>query len=295
MRRMLVRVLRWAVLASSVAVCVAGPASAATFNILAGCSTGCAFADTQSGSAPVSGSRTGSSEFGTSQGSAAAGFGSVGAGSNAIAALPNLTATALASAGFIDTVVFSKTNPNAGNQFLVSLNLAFAGILNAGAPAAAVGQALVDITVGFFGQSELDMRFHSDGVFQVFNSGNFGGTGTIASGAGGFNSLLTTVSQLANVGPTSLSLSIAVSVFTQGTGGSATSDFSNTLEVPTGIDVFNLPDGYTANAGDWLVNNRFVDVNAVPLPPAVALFASGLGVMGLLGWRRKRKGAAIAA
>jgi PEP-CTERM motif len=26
-----------------------------------------------------------------------------------------------------------------------------------------------------------------------------------------------------------------------------------------------------------------------PLPPAMALFASGLGMMGLLGWRRKRK------
>jgi hypothetical protein len=33
-------------------------------------------------------------------------------------------------------------------------------------------------------------------------------------------------------------------------------------------------------------------VTTTPLPAALPLFATGLGVMGLLGWRRKRKGAA---
>jgi hypothetical protein len=36
-------------------------------------------------------------------------------------------------------------------------------------------------------------------------------------------------------------------------------------------------------------------VAATPLPAALPLFATGLGALGLLGWRRKRKGAAIAA
>jgi hypothetical protein len=35
--------------------------------------------------------------------------------------------------------------------------------------------------------------------------------------------------------------------------------------------------------------------NETPLPAALPLFATGLGMMGLLGWRRKRKNAAIAA
>jgi hypothetical protein len=43
---------------------------------------------------------------------------------------------------------------------------------------------------------------------------------------------------------------------------------------------------FTANAGT---------VSAVPLPAALPLFATGLGALGLLGWRRKRKAAALAA
>jgi len=32
-----------------------------------------------------------------------------------------------------------------------------------------------------------------------------------------------------------------------------------------------------------------------PIPPALPLFATGLGALGLLGWRRKKKEAALAA
>lgn len=37
------------------------------------------------------------------------------------------------------------------------------------------------------------------------------------------------------------------------------------------------------------------EVGATPLPAALPLFASGLGAMGIIGWCRKRKGAALAA
>jgi hypothetical protein len=45
-----------------------------------------------------------------------------------------------------------------------------------------------------------------------------------------------------------------------------------------------------------LVNNFTVngDVLATPLPAALPLFATGLGAMGLLGWRRNRKAKAVA-
>jgi hypothetical protein len=44
----------------------------------------------------------------------------------------------------------------------------------------------------------------------------------------------------------------------------------------------------------WWVDNFSVDpvVTATPLPGALPLFANGLGALGLLGWRRKRKNVA---
>jgi hypothetical protein len=44
-----------------------------------------------------------------------------------------------------------------------------------------------------------------------------------------------------------------------------------------------------------IVNGTAVPLSAVPLPTALPLFATGLGALGLLGWRRKRKAAALAA
>ena len=62
--------------------------------------------------------------------------------------------------------------------------------------------------------------------------------------------------------------------------------------------------GVGGNRYGWIVDNEFnflaidnssltVAGAATPLPAALPLFASGLGAMGFLGWRRKRK--AIAA
>ena len=42
-------------------------------------------------------------------------------------------------------------------------------------------------------------------------------------------------------------------------------------------------------------DNIDVTVNPTPLPAALPLFATGLGAMGLFGWRRKRKEQAVAA
>jgi len=43
-----------------------------------------------------------------------------------------------------------------------------------------------------------------------------------------------------------------------------------------------------------VVDNAFIN-NTVPLPAALPLFATGLGALGLFGWRRKKKAAALAA
>jgi len=54
-------------------------------------------------------------------------------------------------------------------------------------------------------------------------------------------------------------------------------------------------DGGFAGDQHLLVNNFTVngDVFTTPLPAALPLFATGLGALGLLGWRRKRKAASV--
>ena len=71
----------------------------------------------------------------------------------------------------------------------------------------------------------------------------------------------------------------------------------------TGIffDVFSDPSLPFNGPGRQPTNGNFVvseftlnaaPVSAVPLPATLPLFASGLGALGLLGWRRKKKPAA---
>ena len=45
---------------------------------------------------------------------------------------------------------------------------------------------------------------------------------------------------------------------------------------------------------DFSVTTQNVDIEATPLPGALPLFASGLGVLGVFGWRKKRKSALTA-
>jgi hypothetical protein len=78
---------------------------------------------------------------------------------------------------------------------------------------------------------------------------------------------------------------------------SATDFFDNATLASLGL----LPGTYTwtwgsgAHADSFEVIIGATPLGATPLPAALPLFATGLGVMGLFGWRRKRKGATAAA
>ena len=52
------------------------------------------------------------------------------------------------------------------------------------------------------------------------------------------------------------------------------------------------PGTYTYNLG---VDSFVINIGTTPVPAALPLFASGLGVLGLLGWRRKKKAKAFLA
>lgn len=62
---------------------------------------------------------------------------------------------------------------------------------------------------------------------------------------------------------------------------------------------FLVPNGPGSNGNQVLAfvpgNAQEIGPAPTPLPAALPLFATGLGVMGLLGWRRKRKRTALAA
>ena len=82
--------------------------------------------------------------------------------------------------------------------------------------------------------------------------------------------------------------------FSFGDGTSATNDTA-ILHLVGGLAIggttwFSLEEPLAACQGQLCLS-----VPPVPLPGALPLFATGLGALGLLGWRRKRKAAAIAA
>ncbi|HXX06600.1 MAG TPA: hypothetical protein VEJ43_00845 [Pseudolabrys sp.] len=64
------------------------------------------------------------------------------------------------------------------------------------------------------------------------------------------------------------------------------------ITLPAFVDPTLTPeiDGYSIEYSPGLLST-----SATPLPAAAPLFASGLGVLGLLGWRRKKKKAAALA
>jgi len=69
------------------------------------------------------------------------------------------------------------------------------------------------------------------------------------------------------------------------------------IDPSLGLDPNNATDFVTqlTFTADGTFTGTMTPIEATPLPAALPLFATGLGAMGLLGWRRKRKVAAIAA
>jgi hypothetical protein len=83
-----------------------------------------------------------------------------------------------------------------------------------------------------------------------------------------------------------------------GTGGEVNIfEFGNPMN--TNCDVGGGAAECGQNSGDFPGSTTFsaslATVSATPLPAALPLFATGLGAMGLFGWRRKRKAGALTA
>jgi hypothetical protein len=73
-------------------------------------------------------------------------------------------------------------------------------------------------------------------------------------------------------------------------------DASGALSAHPSTISFNLsPCCGDPNSPMWVSESGNSQIAATPLPAALPLFATGLGALGLLGWRRKRKNAAALA
>jgi hypothetical protein len=106
------------------------------------------------------------------------------------------------------------------------------------------------------------------------------------------NSVNTSGSPITNVSILSSSNPGLVSASLTDLSSGAVEFFTTFGELGTDVVTydFTLASGGTSNIG-----TVDIAVTTTPLPAALPLFAGGLGALGLFGWRRKRKAAAIAA
>jgi hypothetical protein len=207
------------------------------------------------------------------------------------------------TANFATTVIFTSTNPNITTTSL-SLNLAISGLLSVGPLSTSGGAnaswnatAELGSTIYSYGTSlDTSGGVNINGFVRTltFTSGGEQITGTIGSISDQVGGILTTGTIPIVSLNTPIFIKISLDVEGFGNPGGVQAGFLNSLDYPIGMGVFNLDDGVTANdPGTFLFNNLFLPPTAeTPLPAAFPLFATGLGALGFLGWRRKRKQAA---
>lgn len=275
------------------AVFAAMPAHAAEFLVQIGSPVGgasCGGADTGISTSPVSRDVTCSTGTpGLLDARAAALFGHVGGSSGASVGGGYFGSSfgINTTSQFSDFVTFTSTDPNVTSA-LIAANLAFSGTMNA--------TSFAFTNVGLFYHLDGGSSFHffaasQDGV----NNPHFNIVqGSVSSTVS--NALLQTAmfSVPMNV-PMRMTLRLDTGAGVGGSGSpeSARTEFSNSFEVPLGMDAFVLPAGVTANAGDWLVNNRRVGgLGAIPEPSTWAMLILGFGVVGASLRRRKMMAAA---
>ena len=269
--------------------------AAATMTGFVGVSTSGSIGDcipkTETKSAAVSLAMSCGDRFGVLSATAFAEAGHVGATAGAATFGGTSTPAApVAHATYSDFLIFTSSDPNA-MEAEVSVNILVDGVLNAarGDPSVFTGgSAAFDAFVVLTGRLDLEERLNDDG--SLFVHSNFGlVSGVLGPAPHGLVRSPTLFVPLNQ--PIFFEMGLEVGGGSVGPGASARSDFGHTFALPTGMDVFNLADGVTVNAGDYLVNNRYFDPLAAPagVPEAASwlLMIAGFGLAGAALRRRR--------
>jgi hypothetical protein len=230
-----------------------------------------------------------SDTFGTASASGEAGIGHAGASAVAATFDPfsGFASEPGASGLYSDTVIFHATDSiDFSDGIAVSLNLRFAGTLTSTLEAGAEVGVLVQIN-GVTVSTLHDTS--NNGLDTSCNSSFLGGEGC-ATPVTDSNVTSQVIDGVPLDTPVSFLFSVEVSAGSSG-AASASAVYGDSLDLPIGIDVFNLPEGVTANAsGSDIVNNRFMlSTTSVPEPSTWATMFLGFAGLGFVAFRRGRK------
>jgi PEP-CTERM motif len=292
---------------------VAAPASAqtASFRVIggsAGVAGPCQTFDATSPNALVAVGGCLSDPLASVRGSASASNGQLGAESRANTNVNGQFARWQTTAQFSDFVTFSSSDPNATSA-IVSANLLFAGLFTVPVDGVATQSRLEG--GGLIGGRQFSFLVQpnlANTDIQLSGLSLEGGTLIDSSGLS-FALLRTTPIEVALNIPIDFRLTLQNFALAVNAGANTVTDFAsaaiatrglrsvsfaatadggfgtlngNGVGLPIGFDAFQLPNGVTANAGTWLINNRRVDPNiaAVPEPASWALMIAGFGLVG---------------
>ena len=274
------------------------PSLAVTFTVAGGGAGGGCTGFFNTGSSPVSNSQScsnlGDPTFAaTGSVAASASAGHVG-GSQDLQSFGSAAGTNMQATGiYSDVFLFHSSNPSQTSTS-ISLNLDAFGTMAVGGPFA-TSEILLRVNVT--GTSVGELRANLDTTGPAHCASSFSG-GAGCSGAFFAGGHLTTQSILIGLDqPVLIQLRLDASGSAAAPGSSSSSEFNNSLDFPIGVLLFNLDPGITVNApSSFVTDNVFAPPGAAtPLPAALPLFVTGLGALGLLGWRRKKKAAALIA
>ena len=179
------------------------------------------------------------------------------------------------------------------SPYVVTLEEAGANVVATGGGAIDLTDLTMTVLGGCCNASGLDPQF---GYLAIGSLGGVGDgyTGSF-SGPSSFGSGTTTAASSGSGDPVEFDQSVSEIVVPTGyVSDTPLSDgfiYNNATFANLGV----TPGTYVWTWGTRADRSFTLEIGTTPLPAALPLFASGLGAMGLLGWRRKRKNAAALA